>query len=673
MARKASLRTRIAALVSLLVVALLLAVILLISLRLQTSISALVRDDHTEIAASRSAELGQLLEKLSWQLEMLSLRDQLRSGDKPTVQRVILALAGKTSPETVGTIYAWPDGAYISSAGASGNVADRDYFQAIFKNGRPSSIGAAAVSKSLGIPIVVTAKAVLDADGAVRGLVAFQFKLETLSTIVGAIKLGKSGYGWVVDSEGLMIAHPDKEVIMKLNISDADKDGYKGLDALGKRVITEESGSGSWTGRDGVQMTSYFTRIPNSPGWVLGVSLPTAEVNRTVAELVYLLFGILALGVVVAILASFLLARSIVKPVAFVTGEAGVLAEGDLSPERGQGAFALRVAARGDELSALIRSLFNLRGKLAEVTGRIKRSSLQVSEGAHSLSKTAQSLSQGSAEQAASIEELSASVEELASTVRQNADNTAQADSLARRVAQSAEVSGKSVGETVANMREIAGKISIIEEIARQTNLLALNAAIEAARAGEAGKGFAVVASEVRKLAERSAKAAGEINELSKRSVGVAAEAGKRLQELVPDIHKAAELIQEIAAASNEQSTGAQQISEGVVQMDTVVQQNAALAEELAGTSEELAAQAEALRDVVGYFRNEEASEPTPSGGQAASGGPSHPGHGKAGKPSARGAERPAPKPAAAPAPKSIGITIKKGPDDDLDAEFEEF
>ena len=148
-------------------------------------------------------------------------------------------------------------------------------------------------------------------------------------------------------------------------------------------------------------------------------------------------------------------------------------------------------------------------------------------------------------------------------------------------------------------MKNIAEKISIIEEIARQTNLLALNAAIEAARAGEHGKGFAVVAAEVRKLAERSGNAAGEISELSSSTVTVSEKAGEMLMKLVPDIQRTAELVQEIAAATGEQNSGAEQINKAIQQLDQVIQQNASASEEMASTSEELSSQAQQLQQTM--------------------------------------------------------------------------
>jgi methyl-accepting chemotaxis protein len=188
-------------------------------------------------------------------------------------------------------------------------------------------------------------------------------------------------------------------------------------------------------------------------------------------------------------------------------------------------------------------------------------------------------------------------------TIRQNSDNALQTEKIALKSANDALESGKAVAETVNAMKDIAAKISIIEEIARQTNLLALNAAIEAARAGEHGRGFAVVASEVRKLAERSQVAAAEIGKLSGTSVGVAEQAGAMLAKLVPDIQKTSELVQEISAASKEQAGGADQINSAIQQLNQVVQQNAGAAEEMSSTAEELSSQAEQLQSVMAFFR----------------------------------------------------------------------
>ncbi len=243
--------------------------------------------------------------------------------------------------------------------------------------------------------------------------------------------------------------------------------------------------------------------------------------------------------------------------------------------------------------------------KLTEVISDIKGAADNVATGSQQVSSSTQQMSQGATEQAASAEEISSSMEQMVSNIRQNADNAQQTEKIALKTAQDALEGGKAVMETVSAMKEIATKISIIEEIARQTNLLALNAAIEAARAGEHGKGFAVVATEVRKLAERSQIAAGEINKLSGSSVEVAEKAGNMLARIVPDIQKTAELVSEINASSNEQNTGSEQINKAIQQLDQVIQQNASATEEMSSTSEELASQAEQLIDTLEFFKIE--------------------------------------------------------------------
>jgi methyl-accepting chemotaxis protein len=176
---------------------------------------------------------------------------------------------------------------------------------------------------------------------------------------------------------------------------------------------------------------------------------------------------------------------------------------------------------------------------------------------------------------------------------------------MAGKAAQEATEGGIAVKQTVEAMKAIASKIGIIDDIAYQTNMLALNAAIEAARAGDHGKGFAVVAAEVRKLAERSQVAAQEIGELAENSVKTAESAGKLLDDIVPSIARTSDLVQEIAAASQEQSSGASQINTAMNQMNQLTQQNASASEELAATAEEMTGQAEQLQSLMAFFKIE--------------------------------------------------------------------
>jgi len=286
--------------------------------------------------------------------------------------------------------------------------------------------------------------------------------------------------------------------------------------------------------------------------------------------------------------------RSITGPVGRAVAAAERIAQGDLTRE-------VEATSR-DEVGRLLAAMQAMTEKLAQTIGDVRSGADALAGASATVSATAQALSSGTGEQAASVEETTSSLEEMSASITQNAESSRRTESMAKEGAQNAEESGKAVTETVQAMKSIAEKISIIEEIAYQTNLLALNAAIEAARAGEHGKGFAVVATEVRKLAERAQKAAKEIGAEAGSSVKVAERSGKLIVELVPVIRKTADLVQEVAAASAEQSAGVAQVSKAMGTVDGVTQRNASAAEELSSTAEEMASQAESLQQLMAFF-----------------------------------------------------------------------
>lgn len=521
------------------------------------------------------------------------------------------------------------------------NVQDRSYFQKALAG----KVGTEIVqSRASGQPVMILAYPVSTGDR-VTGACIGAIQMNYFAThFVNPVRIGQEGYAYLVDGAGRFLAHPEKSKVLQASIADTE---------WGKQILTEKNGflAYFWEGHEKVVAFRHI----DEAGWQVVAGAEYADIFAPLSGILQgnIWAALLTLLGVASVL--FIVVRSIVKAVRSGVDLAMDIRAGDVSrrlhltrgDEIGELAGALDQMAEGLEEKALVAekvaagdltvdihmaserdrlgiSLTQMVRRLSDMMAQVQLASEQIAAGSLQVADGSQTLSQGATESAASLEEISASMLELASQTRSNAENAKQANMLTGE-AQSAGQEGDRQMETlIAAMRDINHSsesitkiIKVIDEIAFQTNLLALNAAVEAARAGQHGKGFAVVAEEVRNLAARSAKAAKETAELIEdstaktvRGVEIADNTAVSLKTIITGTAKVSDLVAEIAAASQEQTSGIDQVSKGLEQIESVTQQATANAEESAAAAEELSGQADHLRSLLAIFKVKGGGQP---------------------------------------------------------------
>ncbi len=458
--------------------------------------------------------------------------------------------------------------------------------------------------------VVPVLSPIVSQDGLFQGSVVLLLKLDGLIDKFSKTKIGETGYAFMIDKTGLVIAHPKTQHILKLNLATLPD-----LKDIISKMIDGSTGVDEYR-FEGIDKIAGFAPV-HLTGWSVGTTQPKSEFLSPVKAIWTFIVIIALVSIGLTLLMVFVFARNITTPLSLGVACAKKMAQGD---------FTQKIDInRNDEIGTLAAALKEMSTRLAQVIQAVKNTSCQVDSATNEVASGAQGLSQSTQEQATAIEQIAATLEEMSTSIKQNAANTEEGLLKAKNTLSALEKNMELGGDMSSSMFRIMEAssrieqiISTVNEVAFQTNLLALNAAIEAARAGENGKGFAVVAAEVRSLAQKTTIAAQEIKVLiqdtgERISSGdtLVKQSGTSLKECMFLMKELTQAIDDIATSTKEQASGVDELTRAISEIDSTTQRNSAIVEELASAADNLNMETKDLSVMVEIFKvnSEEAFE----------------------------------------------------------------
>ncbi len=633
--------------VSIAIILLVMSMILFLSTK--NTITPMTENYSQQIVTARGEQLGDWVKLHSSEISSISKAKFFQEMDMDLIKPT-LTNTSSNNPDYEFLFISDSNGAAWTTEDHTIDVSDRSYFKEIMEDGKDLVISDYLTSKDGTKKIFVIASAIKNGDTLV-GITGAVISFENLTKITNKINT-EGGYGWIVSGSGLVLTHPNPEVAFNVNVLESEKLGFVNLDKAGKNMTSGKTGVEHIIRPDKVKETLVFSPVPNTPGWSLGIAMPTSNINKKTVIITYFIFGGFSILYIVMLLLTLRISGMITKPLILAVGHINFIATGNFTRE-----VPPVFLNRKDEIGDLARGIDVLQRDMKTLIGNVQTSSSTLYEASNSLAEITEQSSSSIAEIASSVEQIAQSSCEQA---KDAGDISYKNDELSTKINKSNEIVSELItsSEEASNLSnegikiinelnlkteetnkksqeinrvikgindfaENAQSITIlIENIASQTNLLALNASIEAARAGEAGRGFAVVADEIRKLAEGTSTATSDIkniilniqersnlavttmqevneitntqNETIKKTGEIFNFTSSTLNELLVKINKIKENTQEIYNAKETIVAAVQNIS-------AVTEENSASTEEVSAITEE---QSASIAEIVSYVTN---------------------------------------------------------------------